>query len=79
MIFGRNENVPKMGTLVSKGLKQSEVIPVYKKLDLFFERVIYNQINSFMEKKISKYVTGLRKSHGTQHSLIVMLENGKKH
>ena len=76
-------------------LKQSEVIPVYKKLDPLqkenyrpvsllphiskvFDRVIYNQINSFMESKISKCVTGFRKSHGTQHSLIVMLERWKK-
>ena len=76
-------------------LKQSEVIPVYKKLDPLqkenyrpvsllphiskvFERVIYNQINSFMENKISKCVTGFRKSHGTQHSLVVMLEKWKK-
>ena len=76
-------------------LKQSEVIPVYKKLDPLqkenyrpvsllphiskvFERVIYNQINSFMETKISKCVTGFRKSHGTQHSLIVILEKWKK-
>ena len=63
-------------------LKQSDVIPVYKKLDPLqkenyrpvsllphiskvFERVIYNQINIFMENKISKCVTGFRKSHGT--------------
>ena len=76
-------------------LKQSEVIPVYKKLDPLqkenyrpvsllphiskaFERVIYNQINSFMENKISKCVTGFRKSHSTQHSLIAMLEKWKK-
>ena len=76
-------------------LKQSEVIPVYKKLDPIqkenyrpvtllphlskvFERVIYNQISSFMENKISKCATGSRKSHGTQHSLIVMLEKSKK-
>ena len=55
-------------------LKQSEVVPVYKKPDPLqkenyrpvsllphiskvFERVIYNQINSFMENKISKSVT----------------------
>ena len=31
-----------------------------------------------MENKISKCVTGFRKSHGTQHSLIVMLEKWKK-
>ena len=76
-------------------LKQSEVIPVYKKLDPLqkenyrpvsllphiskvFERVIYKQINNFMENKISKCVTGFRKSHGTQHSLIAMLEKWKK-
>ena len=31
-----------------------------------------------MENKFSKCVTGFRKSHGTQHSLIVMLEKWKK-
>ena len=76
-------------------LKQSEVIPVYKKLDpsqeenyrpvsllphisKVFERVIYKQINKFMENKLSKCVTGFRKSHGTQHSLIAMIEKWKK-
>ena len=31
-----------------------------------------------MENKFSKCVTGFRKSHGTQHSLIVTLEKSKK-
>ena len=31
-----------------------------------------------MKNKISKCVTGFRKSHATQHSLIVMLEKWKK-
>ena len=43
-----------------------------------FERVIYYQINSFVENKISKCVTGFRKSNYTQHSLVVMLEKWKK-
>ena len=43
-----------------------------------FERVIYKQINNFMESKISKCVTAFRKSHGTQYSLIAMLEKWKK-
>ena len=42
-----------------------------------FGRVIYKQINNFMKNKISKYLTGFRKSHGTRYSLIVMLEKWK--
>ena len=76
-------------------LKQSEVIPVYKKLDPLekenyrpvsllphvskvFERIIYKQINTYMEDKISNYVTGFRKSHGTQYSLVMLLERCKQ-
>ena len=43
-----------------------------------FEGAIYNHINSYMETKISNCVTGFRKSHDTQHSLIAMLEKLKK-
>ena len=73
-------------------LKQSEVITAYKNLTPLQKenyrpvsllphiskslRVIYKQINSFMESKISKCVTGFRKSHGT-HFLKVMLEKWK--
>ena len=28
--------------------------------------------------KLSKYITGFQKFYGTQHSLLVMLENGKR-
>ena len=28
--------------------------------------------------KLSKYITGFRKCHGTQHSLLVMLEKWEK-
>ena len=31
-----------------------------------------------MEDKISNYVTGFRKSYGTQHSLVIMLESWKQ-
>ena len=43
-----------------------------------FERVIYKQTYNFMESKISKCARCFRKSLGTQHSLIVMLEKWKK-
>ena len=67
-------------------LKQSEVIPLYKKLDPLQKEnyrpvsllphisKVYNQINIFMENEISKCVTGFRRLHGTHHSLIVILE-----
>ena len=31
-----------------------------------------------MEDKLSKYLTGFRKSHGTEHLLVIMLEKWKK-
>ena len=35
-------------------------------------------MNTYMEDKISNYVTGFRKSHGTQYSLVIMLESWKQ-
>ena len=39
-----------------------------------FEKIICNYINPYMEDKLTKYLTGFRKSHGTQHLLVTMLE-----
>ena len=61
----------KLDPLQKENYRPVSLLPHISKV---FERVIYNQINSFMENKISKCVTGFRKSHGTQHSLIAMLE-----
>ena len=44
----------------------------------FYERVIYNQINEYIEPFLSKVLTGFRKNHNTQHSLLKMLENFNK-
>ena len=41
-----------------------------------FERIIYRQINSYMEDKLAKCLTGFRKSHGTQHSLFEKWKTG---
>ena len=74
-------------------LKHSEVISVYKKIDPLknknyrpvsllshmskvFERIIYQEINTYMKDK--KCLTGFRKSRGTQHLLVTMLEKWKK-
>ena len=42
-----------------------------------FERIIYTQIESFMEDKLSKLFAGSRKNHSTQQCLIDMLEKLK--
>ena len=43
-----------------------------------FEKLIYKQINDYICDKLSKYIMGFRKCHGTQHSLLVVLEKWKK-
>ena len=43
-----------------------------------FERNIYQQTNTYMKDKLSKCLTGFRKSNGTQHLLVTMLEKWKK-
>ena len=42
-----------------------------------FEKIIYSQINSYKSDKFSKYLTGFRKNHNTQHALLNMIENWK--
>ena len=68
------------------------MIPLFSKADRFektnyrpvshiskvFERVIYNQINEYIEPFLSKVLTGFRKNHNTQHSLLNMLESFKE-
>ena len=41
-------------------------------------RMIYKQINKFMENKIPKCITDFRKRNGSQHSLVIMLEKWRK-
>ena len=42
-----------------------------------FERIMYIQIENFMEGKLLKLLTGFRKTHSTQHCLDDMLEKLK--
>ena len=39
-----------------------------------FERIIYSQIDAFMQGKLSKLLTGFRKNHSTQHCFMYMLK-----
>ena len=42
-----------------------------------FERIIYSQIDAFMQDKLSNLLTGFRENHSTQHCLMYMFENWK--
>ena len=37
-----------------------------------FERIIHKQITNYMTDKLAHSITGFRKSHGTQNSLVAM-------
>ena len=39
-----------------------------------FEKLIYNQVNSYMEPKLSKYLAGFCQNHNTQHAVLKMIE-----
>ena len=40
-----------------------------------FEKLIYSQVNSYMEPKLPKYLAGFRRNHNTQHAFLRMIES----
>ena len=51
------------------------ILPSVSKI---FERIMYNQIYSYMNKYLSQYLCGFRKFYNTQHCLVAMLEKWRK-
>ena len=43
-----------------------------------FERILHNQLNDFMKDKLSNILTGFRKGHSAQHSMLIMIEKWKR-
>ena len=43
-----------------------------------FERILYKQIDTFMNAKFSPYLFGFRKNHNAQYTLLKMIETWKK-
>ena len=54
----------------------SSVLNVFSK---FYERIIKSQIVSFLDQKLSQFLSAYRKSYGTQHVLIRLIEEFKKY
>ena len=50
---------------------------VLSNVSKIFERIVYEQINSYMEPSFSHLLYGFRKNLNTQHSLLKMLEKWK--
>ena len=65
----------KEDTLKKENYRPVSLLPHLSKV---FERIIYKQINEYMKNELSKFTTGFRKLHGTQHSMVTMLEKWKK-
>ena len=44
-----------------------------------FERIIQNQIKTYVEKHLSPFLCGYRKGYNTQYALTAMIEKWKEH
>ena len=53
-------------------------VSILPRLSKVFERILYKEIDSFMENKFSPYLRGFRENHNAQYSLLKMIENWKK-
>ena len=52
------------------------ILPVVSKI---FERIIQNQIKTYVEKHLSPFLCGYRKGYNTQYALTAMIEKWKEH
>ena len=62
-------------TTLMKNYRPVSLIPIVSKL---FERDMYNQILSYIDKFLSPYLFGYRKGYSTEQCLTVMLEIWEK-
>ena len=65
----------KLNPLQKENYRPVSLLPHVSKV---FERIIHKQITNYMTDKLAHSITGFRKSHGTQNSLVVMLEQWKR-
>ena len=72
-------------TPLDKGGKEKMTVGNYRPVSVlnvfskFYERIIKSQIVSFLDQKLSQFLSAYRKSYGTQHVLIRLIEEFKKY
>ena len=59
-------------------IQKERPICILPHLSKKFESIIYKQIDNFMEKKFSFYLSVFSKNHNAQYSLLKIIKNGKK-
>ena len=62
-------------TLLKKDQRPVSLIPIVSKL---YERNMYDEIYSYIEKFLSPYLFGYRRNHSTEQCLTIMIEAWKK-
>ena len=67
-IFKKHDDLEK------ENYRPVSVLPHVSKV---FERIMFIQIENFMEDKLSKLLTGFKKNHSTQHCLVNLPEKWK--
>ena len=65
----------KLDSLPKENYRPVSLLPHISKI---FKRIIHKQITSYTKVKLNSCITGIQKSHGTQHSLVVILEKWKR-
>ena len=58
----------------TKNYRPVSILSLFSKV---FSRLIYNQLNEFMETKFSKFLSSFRKNHNAHYPLLRMIENWK--
>ena len=72
------ETIPVFKKIDPLDKKNYRPISLLSHLSKIIEKIIFNQISNFMEERFSNLLTGFRKNHNTQDSLIKMIESWKK-
>ena len=49
-------------------------VSVFPLLSKTFERLIYDQLNEYLEQYLNSLLCGFRKAHSTQHALVRLLQ-----
>ena len=61
--------------ILMKQYRPVSLIPIISKL---FERNMFDQISLYIDKYLSSYLFGYRRSHNTEQCLMVMIETWKR-